>query len=431
MRKTVLATSIVAALLAGAQVPAWAASPAAPGDVRVSWSDAASGLMQVSWTDDGAANKVRLEYQDGTTPADWFAASDNVFNHRWAVLPGKVARIAVLATGTTGDSGPAYSPWFDTNVPGAPKLTAAVPHTDGSLRLTWTNTPARADTTPNDPLDLPVGTVGSVGPKIWTPYDGDKMEFFRYPLGTTTAVVPVRRRPYPAWVLETNEWGSAASGQVDFTEMRLAVSSVPAFGVFGRPMTITGVAGAEACIWPGDAPCDLYHGAGVPVTMQTRATASKPWEYAGRFTSYSFGFQAQPTATGGREYRFYVPSWKYVSQNDWIVTSQVISSPKYIPTRANFAVAGFNVTSAQVGQMVKLTVDVRPAGTVKGALQRWDGKYWRSVLTVPVTKGKAVMYVRAAGRGTTTYYRVAVPGMTYYGLPIETTGSRAFKLTVR
>jgi len=38
--------------------------------------------------------------------------------------------------------------------------------------------------------------------------------------------------------------------------------------------------------------------------------------------------------------------------------------------------------------MVKLTVDVRPGGTVKGALQRWDGKYWQSVLTVPVTKGK-------------------------------------------
>jgi hypothetical protein len=41
------------------------------------------------------------------------------------------------------------------------------------------------------------------------------------------------------------------------------------------------------------------------------------------------------------------------------------------------------------------------------------------------------MYVRAAGRGTTTQYRVAVLGMTYYGLPIQTTGSRSFTLTVR
>jgi hypothetical protein len=41
------------------------------------------------------------------------------------------------------------------------------------------------------------------------------------------------------------------------------------------------------------------------------------------------------------------------------------------------------------------------------------------------------MSIRAAGRGTTTQYRVAVPGMTYYGLPIQTTGSRAFTLAVR
>ncbi|WP_329484022.1 hypothetical protein OG555_17835 [Kribbella sp. NBC_01484] len=107
------------------------------------------------------------------------------------------------------------------------------------------------------------------------------------------------------------------------------------------------------------------------------------------------------------------------------------TSARSSKTLAKFDVAGFNLTSAQVGQMVKLTVGVRPAGTVKGALQRWDGKYWRSVLAVPVTKGKAVMYVRAAGRGTKTYYRVAVPKMSYYGLPIETTGSRSFTLAVR
>jgi hypothetical protein len=50
---------------------------------------------------------------------------------------------------------------------------------------------------------------------------------------------------------------------------------------------------------------------------------------------------------------------------------------------------------------------------------------------VPITKGKDVQYVRAAGRGTTTYYRVAVPQMTYYGLSIVSTESKAFKLTVR
>lgn len=80
------------------------------------------------------------------------------------------------------------------------------------------------------------------------------------------------------------------------------------------------------------------------------------------------------------------------------------TSARSSKTLAKFDVAGFNLTSAQVGQMVKLTVGVRPAGTVKGALQRWDGKYWRSVLAVPVTKGKAVMYVRGVGRRRTTVW---------------------------
>jgi hypothetical protein len=75
--KTVLATSIVAALLAGIQTTAWAAGQGAPSDVRVSWSDAASGLMRVTWTNDGAANKLRLEYQDGSVPGGWLTTSDS------------------------------------------------------------------------------------------------------------------------------------------------------------------------------------------------------------------------------------------------------------------------------------------------------------------------------------------------------------------
>ncbi|WP_328524226.1 hypothetical protein [Kribbella sp. NBC_00359] len=430
MRRGAVVAATTLALLTGAQATAWAAGPDTPTDVQVSWADAATGLMRVTWSDAGAANKVRIEYKDGGSPSDWVSQSSNVLNTRWTVRGGTIARIAVVTTNGDGDSAPAVSPWFDTDGPGAPKLTAAAPQTDGSLRLTWTNTPAPADTTPNDPLDLPAGAVGWVGPKIWTPYDGPKMEIFKHPLGTTTAVIPARSRPYPAWVLAMNEWTSSASARIDFSTMKIAITTVPAFGVFGRPITIAGTAGADTCLWPDDVPCALWQGGGIPITMQTRAAAFKPWEYAGRYTAYTFGFQAQPVAVGGREYRFYAPAWQYTS-GDWVVTTQVISSPKYVPTLANFAVAGFNVASAQVGQMVKLTVDVRPGGTVKGALQRWDGKYWRSVLAVPVTKGKAVMYVRAAGRGTKTYYRVAVPGMSYYGLPIETTGSRSFTLTVR
>lgn len=426
--RRIVATATAAVLLGALQTTTAHAAPPPPTDVQVGWSDAATSLMRVHWTDAGASNRLRIEYQDGTAPTDWLATSNNDFNHHWAVQSGKTARVAVMTTDATGDSAAAYSPWFDTNIPAAPTVTAAVPQADGSLRLTWTNPPAPKDNTPGDPLDLPVGKVGEEIVRVWS-RPADTTEQFSHPLGTTTVVVPPRPRPLTARVIATNEWGGMSPEQVDFTDMKFGLKAGPAYGVFGKPMTISGIAGALLCDDPGN--CGkgrLFGGAGIPVTMQTRASAAKPWEYAGRYTSLDlYGFEARPIAVGGREYRFYAPAWKGYS----IVTAMSISGSKYIPTLADFAVAGFNVRTAQVGQMVKLTVDVKPGGTVKGALQRWDGKYWRSVLTVPVAKGKATMYVRAAGRGTTTYYRVAVPGMTYYGLPIQTTGSRSFTLTVR
>jgi hypothetical protein len=432
MRRTI-ATAVAAVLLAATQTStAHAAAPAAPTDLQVSWSDAARTQVRLTWTDAGARNRFRIEYQDLSMvhylPLTAVGEPNDVVR-TLAPLANRVARISVTSIGEDGvESARAYSPWFDTNLHGAPNVTAAVPQADGSLRLTWTNSADPADTTPGDPLDLPAGAVGAVGARIWRLQD-DKQEWFPYPLGTTTAVVPPRTRPLNVQVSATNEWGSAGAAQIEYTDMKIPLKAGPAYGVFGKPMTIAGIAGALLCDNPGACGAGrLFGGAGVPVTMQTRANAAKAWEHAGRYTSYDrVGFQAQPVAVGGREYRFYAPAWKGYS----IVTGMAISGTKYIPTLADFAVAGFNVTSAQVGQMVKLTVDVRPGGTVKGALQRWDGKYWRSVLTVPVTKGKAVMYVRAAGRGTTTTYRVAVPGMTYYGLPIQTTGSRSFTLTVR
>ncbi|WP_040454773.1 hypothetical protein, partial [Kribbella catacumbae] len=36
----------------------------------------------------------------------------------------------------------------------------------------------------------------------------------------------------------------------------------------------------------------------------------------------------------------------------------------------------------------------------------------------PLTKGKGTFSFKAAGRGTTRYWRVAVPKMSYYGKPI-------------
>ncbi|MDX6263533.1 MAG: hypothetical protein QOH84_5221 [Kribbellaceae bacterium] len=92
---------------------------------------------------------------------------------------------------------------------------------------------------------------------------------------------------------------------------------------------------------------------------------------------------------------------------------------------------GFNTFTAKVGQLVKATVDVQPAGTVKADLQWYDGKAWHHSAYIALTKGKGTLNLKASGRGTTRSWRVVVPKMSMNGLPIVATASRAFKLTVR
>jgi hypothetical protein len=416
-------------------MPAWAAGPVSPSEVQVSWSDAAAGLVRTAWTDGGEANKLRIEYKDGTV-ADWATRKAGLANE---VIGGdaelnKVARIRVVTVDAAGvESAAAVSPWFDTNGLGQPVVTAATPLADGSLRLTWKRT-AVVDSTPNDPLDLIPGPE-KVSLKIGLPAADAPEENFPQPAGASTGVVPPRPHPYPAFVHLRNEWGTVRSMRIMAADMKLFLRKVPAFAQYGGPLTILGQAGADGCLFREG--CTLWQGSGIPVTMQTRPDRTKPWQYAGRFTAYAdttnydIGFQATSTAIGGREYRFYVPSWSYRFDDEWGVTALVSTSPRYIPTQAYYRVAGFNTATARVGQVVTASVDVQPAGTVKASLQWYDGKVWHHGAYVALTKGKGSFSFKASGRGTTRYWRVVVPKMTMNGLPIVATPSKAFKLTVR
>jgi hypothetical protein len=435
MRKTIAAVTLAGLFGAGVQVPAWAAAPAAPSEVQVSWADAAAGLVRTTWTDGGEANSLSIEYKDGTT-ANWATRKASLSNE---VIGGqaaldKVARIRVVSIDAAGvQSAAAVSPWFDTNVLGVPTVTAATPLADGSLRLTWKRT-AVADSTPNDPLDLTPGPE-KISLKLGQKFDDDPEELFPQPAGVSTGVIPPRPHPYPAFVHLQNEWGTVRSMRVIAADMKVLLRKVPAFTQYGRPMTIVGQAGADGCL--SREGCRLWQGSGIPVTMQTRATTATPWQYAGRFTAYAdtenynVGFETSGTAIGGREYRFYVPSWSYRFSDEWWVSGQVSTTPRFIPTQAYYRVAGFNVLTAGVGQLVKTTVDVQPAGTVKADLQWYDGKVWHHSTYIQLTKGKGTFSFKAAGRGTTRYWRVVVPKMTMNGLPIVVTPSKAFKLTVR
>ena len=169
MRKALLATSMVAVPLAGGQSVAWAA-PAAPSDLQVSWADPGAHTLRLQWTDGGDANRFQLEYQDYPIPSSISpVAADKPNDAVRSVVAktNKVARVRVVSVDTAGvESAPAYSAWFDTNAPAAPTLTDATPLADGSLRVNWSLGPTAADTTPNDPLDLPA-TSETVGPQIW------------------------------------------------------------------------------------------------------------------------------------------------------------------------------------------------------------------------------------------------------------------------
>ena len=398
MRKTLIAVTALV-LLGAYQVPAQAAPPDAPADVQISWADVAKKTVKLTWKDSGEKNYFDYEI-DGADAGDDGA-----------------------------ESAQAVSPWFDTARPAVPSLTDATPLADGSLRLNWSLAAVPADTTPNDPLDLGPASE-TVGPGIWPQGGSPKAERFPRPAGSTTGVVPPRPRPFPVRVYAQNEWAQVSSKQsVTFAVMALSIK-VPAVADFGRLMYPGGTAGAQNCLTVSPT-CGLDTGAGIVVTMQRRADATKPWNYAGRYLEQGDGIEAYTAPTGGQQYRYYLPTWKYFFQNDWTVTSPVSTTARYSATQAHFVVAGFNTLTAQVGQILRTTVEVRPAGAVKASLQWYDGKVWHHAAYIPLTKGKGTLNVKAAGRGTTRYWRVAVPKMTYNGLPIVTTGSRAFKLTVR
>ncbi|MFK4084269.1 hypothetical protein ACI2LF_09195 [Kribbella sp. NPDC020789] len=426
-------------LTAGLSTAAWAAAPEVPTDLQIGWADpAAPAKVRLTWKDNGEANQLRVEYQGSSVPRHLVQVPADQPNDiaRTAAAyfaPNRVARIQLTAVGADGvESAPVFSPWFDTSGPAAPTLTGATPRPDGSLEVSWVNAAAAEDTTPGDPLDLP--TDKTVGPVIWSPREsaGGTMEWFAAPAGTTTAVVPARPRPFPVRVAAQNEWGRQESKRrLVFSTMSIRYTFVPTTDEYSWSEPIQAAVSTPVCLpmTPGCKPRTT----GIPVTLEGRANAKQPWSYISRAATGSNGLvQVGTRARGGQEYRLNVPSWKnFPEQSEWIVATAASTSARLVKTRAYIATAGFSRSTAQVGQTVNLVADSRPWVTTKVTLQAWNGKTWRTARTVQLTNGKATVAIRAAGRGTKTRYRIAVPRLTVSGLPIEPTVSREFTLTVR
>ncbi|WP_433015443.1 hypothetical protein [Kribbella sp. CA-294648] len=443
MRKTPLVAAAAAFAIVGTltQVPAWATGPETPTELQIGWS-ATPGKIQVRWKDGGLANRIRVQYQStsNTTELATTAAGDAdevlVDRHDYGLHAFEVLRITVVTIDAAGvESAPADSPWFDAIRPPQPQLIDAGPANDLSLLTVWQTPAVPEDTTPNDPLDRPA-SESVIGPELWYGWgSSNPVEAFWHPMGTTSAFVPPRPRPYPVKVASRSEWGQPRSeGWIVFGVMNVGIK-LPATAVYGKPMTVGGTAGITDCI-TGTAPCVPHTGAnGIPVTLQTRADATKPWAYAGRYLAQNGPIQGVTTPVGTRQYRFYIPIQKDFTPGATLdggtVTSPASSSVRTVTTYADFVTAKFDKSVASVGETVTASVDVRPAGTSRAALQYFDGSVWRHSMDIALVNGKGTVSFKASGRGTTKNWRITVPAMTYNGLPIAATVSRTFPLSVR
>ncbi|MEU4395125.1 hypothetical protein [Kribbella sp. NPDC023855] len=441
MRKPLAVAAAALMLLGSIQLPAQAAGPEAPTDLQISWVSPANKLVKMTWADGGEANIVRVEYQDGHqvtrftskpgTPNEWTRAGEAL------VAVDRVARISVVSIDAAGaESAPVVSPWFDSIGAPLPTFTSAVPLADSSLKLNWSLAPVPVDTTPGDPLDLP--STGEVVKLAVATTPNAPGKSFTLPAGTTTLTIPPHPRPYPVDILTTNEWairgGYSGSSRVVFNETAVGLS-VPATNVYSQSLPFSIVAGTRLCanaqVNCPDPANPFVANPGIRTFLQARPDATRPWKTIGTYANQQLRFIANVRLYGGQQYRLYIPSWSHLNGRELTVAPAASTSARYSATQAKFAVVGFNTSTAAVGQIVKTTVDVLPAGTVKADLQWYDGKVWRHATYISLTKGKGTFSFKAAGRGTSRYWRVVVPKMTMNGLPIVATASKPFKLTVR
>jgi hypothetical protein len=437
MRKAIAVLTAVVLLLGGTQLPASAAAPDAPTDLQLSWLNTA--VVKISWTDSGAANIVRVEYDNGsvvtmiqTKPGglNEYTKSGN------SLAVDRVARISVVSVDDAGvESQPVVSPWFDTIGAPRPTFTAGTPLPDGSITLDWTLDPVPTDTTPDDPLDRP-----STNERVTVHVDESPTvtgQSFFLPAGTTTTTLPPFPRPYAIRIWNSNEWilrgGATGQSSMVFNTMTAGLT-VPATAVYSNPVQLTAVAGTRMCPNPTvncpDPANPWVANPGIVTELQSRVDAAHPWKTIGRYSNQAAQFLVNFKVYGGSQYRLYVPAWSHVKGKELTVAPAISTSVRANTVQAKVA-AGFSTSTAQVGQPVTTTVSVLPAGTVKADLQWYDGKVWRHSTYVQLTKGRGTFTFKASGRGTTRSWRVVTPPMTMNGLPIVATASSIFKLTVR
>ncbi|GAB3937470.1 hypothetical protein GCM10029976_050550 [Kribbella albertanoniae] len=426
MRKLAATTAAAILLTTGLATPAWAALPTVPTNVRVAW---VGDSIRVTWEDQGEANVIKRRYGGRSVEAAVTTAGQV---NEVLLSPDFDAsadvQISVVSTSDGQTSGLGLSPHFDTLRPTKATVMGANLLADLSVRLMW-NRPTSDDPDPNDPLDRPdaewfKATVTGPG--------AGQTEDFSIPLDpqTTGFTVPARPRPTSITVAAGNEWGTTPGDgpRVRVGTMRIG-AVMPAQQVYNRDIQFGATLHRFFCACaatPDPAP--------IRVDLQARPNSSAPWKTVVSNSRPNGQQVPLPSRSlGSRQYRLWVPSYtRYYDDGHAIeVTAPASTSAKTSLTSAHFGKVGIFPASAPVSATVRLIVQLSPQVDMKAALQRWDGKQWRYAREVRLTKGHADIALRAAGRGTTTKYRILTPKLLLNGLPIEASTSAPFTLTVR
>ncbi|MFF1817093.1 hypothetical protein ACFVWG_07340 [Kribbella sp. NPDC058245] len=418
MRKYAVLAASAVLMTAGLATPAWAASEA-PTDVQLSWDD---GKIRVTWNDDGAANSIRAVYPRTGTSVIVGGRIEGETNEL-VLTPGKLrfdedqVQITV-ASGPAGNWGtPTASAAFDTRRPASPDVYDAELLADRSVRVRWRPTVAE-DKTPGDPLD---GAADVFEARVEKRYGGDPLGTYPVANGVTSVTVPAQSQLATIDIFTRNNWGELyPTGRAVYAGTLKVGIAVPAQGIFSERLKI------ESTLVGTSENIDF------PVELQARPTSTAVWKTVGRYTGGTqVAFETGIASLGGRQYRLWVPARKKIGGSAIELVPAGSTSAKSSQTMTRFAVAGFTRSTVQVGVTVNLSVKIQPGLTVRGTLQHWANGAWRTGPAVQIKNGTALVPFKAAGRGTTTRYRVTVPKLGYNGLPLAASVSKTFTLTVR
>ncbi|MEV6282801.1 hypothetical protein [Kribbella sp. NPDC051770] len=434
MRKSLAALAVVGGLAVPGVAQAVPAGQAAVSEVKVAW--AAPGSVKISWTEAaGIANDVYLEVSGrqaeriGTTTA---AGANELVVPASALKPShdaaSTARIFVADPSTAG----ARSASFDRYLWGDTAISKGMVR--GALQWTFAADTAK-DTTPNDPLDRPGAPL--MTPKVTRVKAGTAAQCETVALPSTTneyGQVPVQAGPYSVELVRSNEWGETTAGTIR-TRTGSVAFNTPASGIYGAKVTMTGSIALSKLANPAGGDCrvvaDSTNLVQHQMSLQGRNSATSPWYSIGVSKTDAQGkYTFVITNPGAREYRGILNESGLGAGTTNVQANSVVKMIRATPQVLDARFLDADIT---LGQQPNATVSVAPRGPQQVALQfknssgQWQGLMYRTLDEGSVQSGPFAFN----RRGTHQFRWWVAASRNVDGLPVDAGYTHPFTLVVR